>query len=188
MWGLASAELNQNDKPSSLANVDLEGGYIYILSSLHPDGSVGPTKGRKKSRHKLPSFLIPILKAWKEKQANELASIGITGLHGDQFVFTYNNSRGQVNVPVYADYLNERLKRIHIRHPELAHANPHKLRHTFGTLATEGGASLESVQTTMTHSNPDTTKIYISTISDVDLTSWNVFKKRIQDEKQKGNS
>ncbi len=60
---------------------------------------------------------------------------------------------------MHSDYLNYRMKSIKKRHPELAHATPHKLRHTGATLAKQKGMSLEA----LTHSDTATTKIYVNT-------------------------
>ncbi len=38
------------------------------------------------------------------------------------------------------------MKSIRKRHKELAHATPHKLRHTGATLAKQAGLSLEAIQ------------------------------------------
>ena len=48
----------------------------------------------------------------------------------EQFVFTYIDTRGNINKPLHADYLNNKMKSIRKRHKELAHATPHKLRPT----------------------------------------------------------
>ena len=38
--------------------------------------------------------------------------------------------KGNVNSPLHSDYLNNKMKSIKRRHPELKHATPRKLRHT----------------------------------------------------------
>ena len=48
----------------------------------------------------------------------------------EQFAFTYIDTRGNINKPLHADYLNNKMKSIRKRHKELAHATPHKLRDT----------------------------------------------------------
>lgn len=64
----------------------------------------------------------------------------------EQFVFTYIDTRGNINKPLHADYLNNKMKSIRKRHKALAHATPHKLRHTGATLAKQAGISLEAIQ------------------------------------------
>lgn len=160
-------------------NVDLENGFVYVLHALGKDKELGPTKGHKKTRIQIQPFVVDLLKSWKKHQANELASIGITGLTGEQFVFTYTDNNGHTNWPLHADYLNYRLNSISKRHPDLAHVYPHKLRHSYATLAKQGGATLKDIQTSLTHSNPETTRIYVNTIDTVDLTTNNFFAARI---------
>ena len=81
----------------------------------------------------------------------------------EQFVFTYIDTRGNINKPLHADYLNNKMKSIRKRHKELAHATPHKLRHTGATLATQAGMSLEAISEALTHSDTITTKTYVNT-------------------------
>jgi integrase/recombinase, phage integrase family len=81
----------------------------------------------------------------------------------EQFVFTYIDTRGNINKPLHADYLNNKMKSIRKRHKELAHATPHKLRHTGTTLAKQAGISLEAISEALTHSDTITTKTYVNT-------------------------
>jgi len=81
----------------------------------------------------------------------------------EQFVFTYIDTRGNINKPLHADYLNNKMKNIRKRHKELAHATPHKLRHTGATLAKQAGVSLEAISEALTHSDTITTKTYVNT-------------------------
>lgn len=80
-----------------------------------------------------------------------------------QFVFTYNNRTNNINLPLHTDYLNYRMKSVRQRHPELAPASPHKLRHTGATLAKQAGMSLEAISEALTHSDTGTTQIYVNT-------------------------
>ena len=82
------------------------------------------------------------------------------------------------------DYLNYRLKSIHRRHEELTQTNPHKLRHTFSTLAREGGATMAQISQTLTHSDIKTTEIYINTPNVVDLSTYEKFEKRLDEARQ----
>lgn len=62
------------------------------------------------------------------------------------------------------------MKSIRKRHKELAHATPHKLRHTGATLATQAGTSLEAISEALTHSDTGTTQIYVNTSNVVPMT------------------
>ena len=88
----------------------------------------------------------------------------------EQFVFTYINTRGNINTPLHADYLNNKMKSIRKRHKELAHATPHKLRHTGATLAKLAGISLEEISEALTRSDTGTTQIYVNASNVVPMT------------------
>lgn len=160
-------------------HIDFNTGYVLIIQALKKSGKIGPTKANKETSHQIPTFLIPLLKEWKEQQAKELADVNIQA-GPDQFLFTYTNFRGGINQPLHADYLNYRLNSIYKRHAEeLVRVTPHKLRHTFSTLARQGGASLELISEALTHSDIKTTRIYVNTPDVVGLDVHNKFAERI---------
>ena len=86
------------------------------------------TKGNKKTTFRIPNELTDLLQEWKKQQKIELAKFNIIQTP-DQYVFTYIDTKGNVNSCLHADYLNNKMKSVKRRHPELAHATPHKLRH-----------------------------------------------------------
>ena len=88
----------------------------------------------------------------------------------EQFVFTYIDTRGNINTPLHADYLNNKMKSIRKRHKELAHATPHKLPHTGATLAKLAGISLEEISEALTRSDTGTTQIYVNASNVVPMT------------------
>ena len=88
----------------------------------------------------------------------------------EQFVFTYIDTRGNINKPLHADYLNNKIKSVKRRHPTLAHATPHKLRHTGATLAKQAGVPLEAISEALTHSDKEITKTYVNTKDIVNQT------------------
>ena len=55
--------------------------------------------------------------------------------------------------PVHIDYLNYRINSVKRRHKHLINTSSHKLRHTFSTLAYEGGATMEQISRALTHSD-----------------------------------
>ena len=55
------------------------------------------------------------------------------------------------------------MKSIRKRRKELAHATPHKLRHTGATLAKQAGMTLKDISEALTHSDTGTTQIYVNT-------------------------
>ena len=106
--------------------------------------------------------LLQLLTSWKEQQKYELAKFGIIS-NPEQFVFTYIDTKGNINKPLHADYLNNKMKNIRKRYKELAHVTPHKLQHTGTTLAKQAGLSLEAISEALTHSDKEVTKTYVNT-------------------------
>ncbi len=85
-------------------------------------------------------------------------------------LITYIDTKGNVNSCLHTDYLNYRMKSVRKRHPELAPASPHKLRHTGATLAKQVGLSLEAISEALTHSDKEVTKTYVNTKDTVNQT------------------
>lgn len=143
-------------------HIDFSKAQIQLIQALDRYGEVKSTKGNKKTIFSISNDLLELLSSWKEQLKYELARFGIM-TNPEQFVFTYIDTKGNVNKPLHADYLNNKMKTIRKRHPELAHATPHKLRHTGATLAKEAGMSLEAISEALTHSDTGTTQIYVNT-------------------------
>lgn len=165
-------------------NVDLEEGKIYITRALDRYGEEKSTKGRKLSEMTLPKELVPLLIEWKEQQKEELKYFNIRQ-NNSQLLFSYTNTHGGVNQPLHSDYLNYRIKSIKHRHPELAPLHPHKLRHTFSTLARQGGATMEQISESLTHSDVKTTRIYVNTPDIINPEVHRMFVNRLKKERLK---
>ena len=150
-------------------HINFSTGEILIEQALDRFGNVKSTKGNKKTIFKAPSELLEILEKWKIQQLEELKLFGIRQTQ-KQFVFTYNDRTNNINKPLHTDYLNYRMKSVRKRHPELAPASPHKLRHTGATLAKRAGVSLETISEALTHSDKQVTKIYVNTADTVNQT------------------
>lgn len=135
---------------------------IKLVQALDKYKNAKSTKGNKKTTFHIPNELSELLKVWKKQQKIELAKFGIIQSN-EQYVFTYIDMKGNVNSPLHADYLNNKMKSVKRRHKELTHATPHKLRHTGATLAKQAGTSLEAISEALTHSDPLTTKTYVNT-------------------------
>ncbi|RSJ62268.1 tyrosine-type recombinase/integrase [Streptococcus gordonii] len=150
-------------------HINFSTGEILIEQALDRFGNVKSTKGNKKTLFKAPTELMELLANWKVKQQEELKLFGLRQTQ-KQFVFTYNDRTNNVNLPLHIDYLNYRMKSVRRRHPELAPASPHKLRHTGATLAKQAGVSLEAISEALTHSNKEVTKTYVNTKDIVNRT------------------
>ena len=143
-------------------HIDFEKSQIKLIQALDRYGEVKSTKGNKKTIFVASNDLLQLLISWKEQQKYELAKFGII-TNPEQFVFTYIDTKGNINKPLHADYLNNKMNSIHKRHKELIRATPHKLRHTGATLAKQAGMSLEAISEALTHSDTGTTQIYVNT-------------------------
>lgn len=150
-------------------HINFSTGEILIEQALDRFGNVKSTKGNKKTLFKAPTELMELLANWKVKQQEELKLLGLRQTQ-KQFVFTYNDRTNNINLPLHIDYLNYRMKSVKRRHPELAPASPHKLRHTGATLAKQAGVSLEAISEALTHSNKEVTKTYVNTKDIVNRT------------------
>ena len=135
---------------------------IQLVQALDKYKNPKSTKGNKKTTFRIPSELTDLLQEWKKQQKIELAKFNIIQTP-DQYVFTYIDTKGNVNSCLHADYLNNKMKSVKRRHPDLAHATPHKLRHTGDTLAKQAGTSMEDISEALTHSDTITTKTYVNT-------------------------
>lgn len=154
-------------------HVDLEKGVIDLKQSLDKYKNIKVTKGNKKTLFNIPIHLVELLAQWKTIQKHELAQFNIIQ-SPEQLVFTYINTKGNVNSPLHIDYLNNKMKSVKRRHPRLKHATPHKLRHTGATLAKQAGMSLEAISEALTHSDTITTKTYVNTSNVVPITAGQV--------------
>lgn len=143
-------------------HVNLENKEISLVQALDRKKGVKNTKGNKKTIFSIPAELTALLHSWKIQQKKELAKFNILQVD-EQYVFTYIDSKGNVNSRLHADYLNNKMKTVKRRHPELTHATPHKLRHTGATLARLSGVSIETISEALTHSDTNTTKYYVNT-------------------------
>ncbi|HEM5309715.1 TPA: tyrosine-type recombinase/integrase [Streptococcus suis] len=143
-------------------HINIKKQEIQLVQALDKYKNPKSTKGNKKTTFRIPNELTDLLQSWKKQQKAELAKFGIIQ-SDEQYVFTYIDMKGNVNSPLHADYLNNKMKSVKRRHKELTHATPHKLRHTGATLAKQAGTSLEAISEALTHSDTITTKTYVNT-------------------------
>ena len=143
-------------------HINIKKQEIQLVKALDKYKNLKSTKGNKKTTFHIPIELADLLHAWKKQQKLELAKFNIIQ-SDEQYVFTYIDTKGNVNSPLHADYLNNKMKSVERRHKELIHATPHKLRHTGATLAKQSGTSLEAISEALTHSDTFTTKTYVNT-------------------------
>ncbi len=154
-------------------HINFEKGEILIEQALDRFGNLKSTKGNKKTIFKAPKELMVLLTNWKKEQQEELKLLGLRQ-NKKQFLFTYNDRSNNINIPLHSDYLNHRMKSVRRRHPELAPASPHKLRHTGATLAKKAGIPLDAISEALTHSDKEVTKIYVNTPNRVNQTAGEI--------------
>ncbi len=160
-------------------NIDLDKAEINLKNALDKYKNLKSTKGNKKTIFSIPYYLVTLLSQWKIQQKQELAQFDIMQTP-DQLVFTYIDTKGNVNSPLHVDYLNNKMNSVRRRHPRLKHATPHKLRHTGATLARQAGMSLEAISEALTHSDTITTKTYVNTSNVVPLSAGTLAYQHIQ--------
>ncbi|WP_317945832.1 tyrosine recombinase XerC [Carnobacterium maltaromaticum] len=149
-------------------NVNFEQSQITIGKALDKFGNEKSTKGNKTTIFHIPNELKNLLQTWKTQQQQELAQFEIEQTE-EQLVFTFFDNKGNINQRLHTDYLNYRMNSIERRHKHLAHATPHKLRHTGATLAKKSGIALEQISEALTHSDTTITKTYVNTPNVVKL-------------------
>ena len=154
---------------------------IQLVQALDKYKNPKSTKGNKKTTFRIPNELTDLLQEWKKQQKIELAKFNIIQTP-EQYVFTYIDTKGNVNSCLHADYLNNKMKSVKRRHPDLAHATPHKLRHTGATLAKQAGTPMEDISEALTHSDTITTKTYVNTSNVVPLSAGHVAYQHIKNE------
>lgn len=96
-----------------------------------------------------------ILKKWKVQQREWLF---LNGQHPKkkQLVFT-NTCNEYINRAMPTKWMVSMINSIRITHPDFKKITVHGLRHTYATLAFEGGAEIKEVQEQLGHSNYQTT-------------------------------
>lgn len=159
-------------------NIDFKNSQITIEAALDKFGNLKPTKGNKKTIFTVPKELISMLLKWKKEQYQFLHKFNISQT-SDQFVFTYIDTKGNVNKPLHVDYLNYVMNAIQKRNPHLAKCSPHKLRHTGATLAKQSGESIETISQALTHSDLATTKEYINAPNVIPITAGEIAYRQV---------
>lgn len=162
-------------------HIDFNSRQIQLVQALDKYKNKKATKGNKKTTFNIPLELQELLISWKNQQKLELSKLGISQTN-DQYVFTYIDTKGNLNSPLHTDYLNNKMKSVNRRHPELKHATPHKLRHTGATLAKQAGTSLEDISQALTHSDTLITKTYVNTSNIVPMTVGEIAFRNLKNE------
>lgn len=163
-------------------DVDLKNSSVRIATALDRHGNMKNTKSNKKTVFKIPCELTLLLSQWKALQKEKLKQFNIIQ-NKEQLVFTYIDTRGNINKALHSDYLNYRMLSVRKRHPELVHCTPHKLRHTGASLAKKAGMTMSEISEALTHSDTRITKTYVNTDNIVNISPGElVYHKLILDD------
>jgi integrase len=141
--------------------VNFEDKTITFDRSLSKKSVLKTTKTKKNTEIAVDDDLIDLLKIWKHQQAKILLQVGINANNPEQFLFTYMNNKGEINVPVHIDYLNYRINTLKRNHPELTyleHFTPHGTRHSWATIMGGTGIDDTLIQQQLGHTDIRTTR------------------------------
>ena len=103
-------------------HINLKKQEIQLVRALDKYKNPKSTKGNKKTTFHIPIELADLLRVWKKQQKLELAKFNIIQ-SDEQYVFTYIDTKGNVNSPLHADYLNNKMKSVKRRHPCLLYTS-----------------------------------------------------------------
>ncbi|PAY32056.1 integrase [Ligilactobacillus salivarius] len=103
---------------------------------------------------------LSILKEWELKQKKDLLQKGFNALSPNQLIFS-NEDNGYIIPTTIINPMN----RI-IRGSNLPHITVHGLRHTYATLAAQGGMSVKQLQAQLGHSKVEITLDVYTSITD----------------------
>lgn len=157
---------------------------ITVSRALDKFGNEKNTKGNKKTIFNMPDDLSEILRNWEKEQKEQLILFNIKQTK-EQYVFSYTDRKGNINTTLHTDYLNYRMDSIKRRHPNLAFAKPHMLRHTGATLAKKFGISLKQISEGLTHSDTSVTKAYINTPDVVNIPIGEIVYQKVKEVSKK---
>ena len=101
-----------------------------------------------------------VLKEWRFEQKKELLQKGFNALSTNQIVFS-----GRNNLYIFPTTISKMMNRIS-EGSNLPHITVHGLRHTYATLAVQGGMSVKQLQAQLGHSDVQTTLNIYTSITD----------------------
>lgn len=101
-----------------------------------------------------------VLKEWRFEQKKELLQKGFNALSTNQIVFS-----GRNNLYFFPTTISKMMNRIS-EGSNLPHITVHGLRHTYATLAVQGGMSVKQLQAQLGHSDVQTTLNIYTSITD----------------------
>lgn len=144
-------------------DIDFDKSQITINKTLISTPKVEVSTPKTKNSNRIVFIdkkTLSILKEWELKQKKDLLQKGFNALSPNQLIFS-NEDNGYIIPTTIINPMN----RI-IRGSNLPHITVHGLRHTYATLAAQGGMSVKQLQAQLGHSKVEITLDVYTSITD----------------------
>ncbi|MFR0525133.1 site-specific integrase [Ligilactobacillus salivarius] len=144
-------------------NINFDKAQITINKTLILTPKVEVSTPKTKNSNRIVFIdkkTLSILKEWELKQKKDLLQKGFNALSPNQLIFS-NEDNGYIIPTTIINPMN----RI-IRGSNLPHITVHGLRHTYATLAAQGGMSVKQLQAQLGHSKVEITLDVYTSITD----------------------
>ena len=144
-------------------DIDFDKSQITINKTLISTPKVEVSTPKTKNSNRIVFIdkkTLSILKEWELKQKKDLLQKGFNALSPNQLIFSNEDNRYIIPTTI----INP-MNRI-IRGSNLPHITVHGLRHTYATLAAQGGMSVKQLQAQLGHSDVQTTLNIYTSITD----------------------
>ena len=144
-------------------DIDFDKSQITINKTLISTPKVEVSTPKTKNSNRIVFIdkkTLSILREWRLRQKKELLQKGFNALSSNQLIFS-NKDNGYITPTAIINPMN----RI-IKGSNLPHITVHGLRHTYATLAAQGGMSVKQLQTQLGHSKVEITLDVYTSITD----------------------
>ena len=161
---LAFSGMRKNEALALTWNdIDFDKSQITINKTLISTPKVEVSTPKTKNSNRIVFIdkkTLSVLKEWRFEQKKELLQKGFNALSTNQIVFSGRNN-GYITPTAIINPMN----RI-IKGSNLPHITVHGLRHTYATLAAQGGMSVKQLQAQLGHSKVEITLDVYTSITD----------------------
>lgn len=144
-------------------DIDFEKAQITINKTIILVSKVKVTTPKTKSSNRtvfIDKKTVSILREWRLSQKKELLQKGFNALSPNQLVFPDKN-----NHYIIPTTISKMMNRV-LEGSNLHHITVHGLRHTYATLAAQGGMSVKQLQAQLGHSKVEITLDVYTSITD----------------------
>ena len=144
-------------------DIDFDKAQITINKTLISTPKVEVSTPKTKNSNRIVFIdkkTLAVLKEWRLEQKKELLQKGFNALSPNQLIFS-NKNNGYIIPTTIINPMN----RI-IKGSNLPHITVHGLRHTYATLAAQGGMAVKQLQAQLGHSDIQTTLNIYTSITD----------------------